>query len=174
MGSVIDSARSLHDIFVVIVISCSWNRIHVVLDVPELLEILAERLPSCIGAEASGTVLYIRILYDSLCSDFIGCRAAKVDIALVGRCPVYVAIVSICGEEIAVSIYSYISDEIIVVRIASYVFPIEVFFVVDGVILEHEVDFLYSEIGVLSHIGPCLDIIFESDHLRIDIDDRRQ
>ncbi len=72
------------------------------------------------------------------------------------------------------SVRSDISRERLGIGIASYIFSVEIFFVIDGVVFQKQVDFLYSEISVLRHIRPCLDVVFELDHPRIDIEYHRQ
>ena len=133
---------------------------------------MAERLLA--GIRASGAVLHIRILDDSVWSGFVSSRTAEVDVTLCGWYLIYIAIVPICCEVLAISSRAYISDEIAVVTIAADIFPIEIFFVVDGVIFQKQINLLYREIRVLRYISPGLDIVFELDHPRIDIEYRCQ
>ena len=113
---------------------------------------------------------------DSLWSVFFRTisRTAEIYAALCWYYAIYIIIVSICREVFTISCCSYISKKIAIVAITSDVFPVEVFFVVNGVIFQKQVDFFYGEVGVLNYIGSGLDIVFEFDHSRIDIEDYRQ
>lgn len=165
-------ARSLHDVFVIIVIPHSKHWIDVVFHVPELPAILAEGLLS--GIQASGTVLHLRVMNHSLRRWFIVAWTAEIDLASGRWYLIYIAIVSVCRGEIAISVCSNISYEWFGIVITSDVLPVEVFFVVDGIILQEQIDFLYGEISVLRHIRSRLDVVFELDHPCIDIEYHRQ
>lgn len=133
---------------------------------------MAEGLLS--GIEAPGSVLYGSILDDSIGRCFASCGTAEIDVAFRCRRSAYMAIIPVCGEVLAIASCPCISEEVAAIAIAADILPIKILFVVDGVILEDQIDVLYGEIGILSDIGPRLDIVFEPDHPHIDVDDRYQ